>query len=444
MNLLWKKLFGSLPATDKLEKEELALLMDYKKYCDIETSEQLAEYTRLFHIIKAADFKEKKKTLQNRKFKDTHEYRDLNKFEKLSNSADLKLYFQVVDSAELKAFLAFKDTAEYELLGNPKEVKANPDLAKFKAYEKSKAYKTYVRFHNSYILEEFDSLKKSTSTAEFIKEKNFWQDAKRWEKTEEFKVEQSYYALQKSPEISFYEATDPKKFDILDTWMLTFEDNFDGDKLDASKWQAGYYHRAAAIKKNYSFANEKQANVAGKNVSLGAGLLKITTKAEKLKALAWDTTKGFVERDFEFSSDIINSGEAFQQQNGLIKAKLRVAGSTDVSHAFWMGTDGKLPHVNIFHYNGKNIQVSTYAGDANNVSVLKEKITGINATDFYIYSLEWTATELIWKINDLVVFRAPKSPNVSMFPVFNSFVSETQKGGNAALEVDWVKIFTKK
>lgn len=444
MNLFWKKLFGSLPATEKLEKEELALLMEYKKYCDIETSEQLAEYTRLFHIINAADFKEKKKTLQNRKFKDTHEYRDLKKFTKLNSNADLKLYYQVVGSDALKEFLTFKESAEYELLGNSKEVKANPDLKKFKLYEKSKAYKTYVRFHNSYIIEEYENLKKVTSTAEFIKEKNFWEDAKRWEKTEEFVIEQSYYTLRKSADISFYESTDPKKFLVLDQWMLTFEDDFEGSALDASKWKSGYFHRAAALKKNYSFANEKQANVSGANVSVVGSLLRINTKSEKAKALAWDSTRGFVEQEFNYTSDIINAGEAFQQQNGLIKAKLRIVGTKGVSHAFWMGTDGKLPHVNVFHYDGKNIQVSAYVTDASGVSVSKESILGINATDFYIYSLEWTPKELIWRVNDFEVYRTAKAPNQSMFPVLNSFVGEKQEGGTGALEVDWVRIFTKK
>lgn len=444
MNLFWKKLFGSLPATEKLEKEELALLMDYKKYCDIETSEQLAEYTRLFHIINAADFKEKKKTLQNRKFKDTHEYRDLKKFTKLNNNADLKLYYQVVASEQLKEFLSFKNSADYELLGDSKQVKENPELKRHKLYEKSKAYKTYVRFHNSYVIEEYENLKKITSTEEFIKEKNFWQDEKRWEKTEEYQIEQSYYALKKSPEISFYETTDPKKFLVLDKWMLTFEDDFEGSALDSSKWKSGYFHRAAALKKNYSFANEKQANVSGANVTIAGGLLRINTKSEKAKSLAWHNTKGFVEKDFDFTSDIVNAGEVFQQQNGLIKAKLRIVGSTGVSHAFWMGTDGKLPHVNVFHYDGKNIQVSAYTKEGTNVSVSKEPILGINATDFYIYSLEWTATELIWRVNDLEVFRSAKSPNQAMFPVFNSFIGENQQGGTGALEVDWVKVFTKK
>jgi len=444
MNLFWKKAFGGLTPTDKLEKEEADLLLAYKRYCDIETSEQLQEYTQLFHIVKAADFKEKKKTLQNRKFKDTEEYRDFTKFEKLHHSANLKLYYHVVDSPELKDFLAFKVTADYEKLGKPKLVKKDEVLKKFKAYEKSKPYKTYIRFHNSFVVTEYEKLKKLVGTDEFKNSKTWWEDNNRWLKTEEHKIEQRYYELQKTPDVAFYESTDPKKFDKINEWTLTFEDTFHENTLNPSKWKNGYYHRAAAIKKIYSFANEKQANTDGKNIVLGGGLLKIATHNEKKEALTWEPKNGFKNKNFDFTSGIINAGEAFQQQYGLIKVKLRTAGSKDISHACWLGSDGKLPHTNVFLFNGKNIIVNNYTLEGNSVSISKEVIKGIDPNDFYIYSLEWTLKELIWKVNNVEVFRTSKSvPQQAMFPVLSSFISENQKGGSGNLDVDWIRVFKK-
>lgn len=444
MNLFWKKLFGGLPSTEKLEKEEEALLLAYKRYCDVEASEQLKEYTRLFHLVKAADFKEKKKTLQNRKFKDTEEYRDFRKYEKLHNSANIKLYYQVLNSPQLKEFLAFKQTSEYEKLGNPKLVKADATLQSNKAYEKSKPYKNYIRFHGSFVISEYEKLKELVAKPDFIKSKEFWEDNNRWQKTEEYKIEQRYYELQKTPDISFYEATDPKKFKVLDEWAITFYDDFAGGTLDA-KWKNGYYHRAEALKKLYSFSTEKQANTDGKNVVLSGSFLAINTLPEKKESLAWDAKKGFTKKQFDYTSGIINTGEAFQQKNGLIKAKLRVKGSSEVSHAFWLGSDGKLPQINVFYYDGSTITVDNYAKDGNGVAVSKETIKGISPADFYIYSLEWTPTELIWKINNVEVYRATKAiPQQSLFPVFNSFISEKQKGGSGTLEVDWIKVYTKK
>lgn len=444
MNLFWKKTFGGLTPTDKLEKEEADLLLAYKRYCEIETSEQLKEYTQLFHIVKSAAFKEKKKTLQFRKFKDTQEYRDYTKYERLHNSVSLKLYYHVVDSPELKDFLAFKATGDYEKLGKPKLVRKDPVLKKYALYDRSKAYKTYIRFHNSFIVTEYEKLKKLVATEEFQKNKAWWEDSHRWTKTEEYKQEARYNELRDTPDISFYESTDPKKFDKIDEWILTFEDTFQENTLDAKKWQNGYYHRAKTLKKVYSFANEKQANTDGDNIVLSNNLLKIITMNEKKESSTWNPQLGFVTKEFNYTSGLINSGAAFQQQYGLIKAKLRIAGSKDISHACWLGTDGKLPHVNVFCYNGKNIIVNNYAQEGGSVTAVKEPIKGINPTDFYIYSLEWTPRELIWKVNNVEVFRSSKAvPQESMYVALSSFIAQKQQGGQGSLDVDWIRVFKK-
>ncbi len=444
MNLFWKKVFGGLTPTDKLEKEEEALLLAYKRYCDIETSEQLKEYTALFHVVKAADFKEKKKTLQNRKFKDTEEYRDFRKYQKLHSNSKLNAYYRVLNSAELQEFLEFKQSDDYEKLGIKKEVKENETFKRFKAYEKSAAYKNYIRFHNSFLVTEYEKLKELVTKEEFIKSKEFWEDKNRWQKTEEYRTEQRYYELQKTSDIAFYESTDPKIFKEILTWTLTFSDEFNGNSLDERTWKSGYYHRAATLKRNYSFANEKQAAAAGKN-ALVDGCLKINTVHEKTEAPAWDVKRGFITKSFDYTSDMINTGEAFRQQFGLIRAKVAVKGSKDISHAFWLGADGKLPHVNVFHFDGKNIVVNNYAKEGNSVSIAKETVKGINVEDFYIYSLEWSATELIWRVNNVEVFRTTRTvPQESLFPVFQSFIAENQQGGAGTFEVDWIRIYAKK
>jgi beta-glucanase (GH16 family) len=173
-------------------------------------------------------------------------------------------------------------------------------------------------------------------------------------------------------------------------------------------------------------------------------MLKILTMNEKKAASAWETKIGFISKNFDFTSGILNSGESFQQQFGLIKVKLRIAGSKDISHACWLGADGKLPHVNLFHFNGKNIVVNNYAQEGASVAVVKETVKGISPTDFYIYSLEWNQSELIWKVNNVEVFKTSKAvPQESMFLAFNSFISEQQKGGQGSLDVDWIRVYKK-
>ncbi len=444
MNLFWKKTFGSLTPTEKLEKEEAELLLAYKRYCDIEASEQLKEYTQLFHIVKSAEFKEKKETLKNRKFKDTEEYRHFTKYKKLENNSKLKLYYQVLQSPELKDFLTFKGTDEYENLGKPKLVKKDPVLNKYRTFEKSRAYKTFVRFHNSFVVTEYEKLKDLVATEEFQKSKTWWEDQNRWLKTDEYIQENRYYELQRTADITFYETTDPTQFEHINDWTMTFEDNFNTKSLEAEKWKNGYYHRAKTMKNLYSFVNEKQAFTDGENISVANNMLKVLTSSVKKEGIAWDTQKGFVPKTFDFTSGLINTGAAFQQKYGLLKVKLRIGGAKDISHACWLGTDGKLPHINLFYYNGKNIIVNNYAEEAGTVTAIKEVIKGIKPTDFYIYSLEWTPKELVWKINNIEVFRSSKLvPQEAMFVTLGSFIRDNQVGGPGSLEIDWIRFFKK-
>ena len=94
--------------------------------------------------------------------------------------------------------------------------------------------------------------------------------------------------------------------------------------------------------------------------------------------------KGFIDKEYLFTSDVLQTAETFKQKYGTIRAKIRCSGN--LNHAFWLGADGKLPHVNIFHYNGKHITV----GNSNNNVVDGIKISGLNPHQFYIYTLIWT------------------------------------------------------
>ena len=437
MNLFWKKLFGKITPTAKLERNESELITAMHRYAEVEKSVELAEYKKLFHIVKSAEFQENKKILQNRKYKDTEEYQTYKKCQKRENSIAIQIYYKTLKSDELKHYLSFKATPEFENLGDKKLVAASEKLTKLKHFEHSKAYKTYVRFHNSYIITEYEALKAKTATPEFQKANEFWANTKRWHTTPEYVHEQRFYELAKNPDIIFFENEKPERFEKYRKLTLTFNDEFERNTLDNSHWNFGFHYKSNKIVGNHSFANEKQANHSGKNVSVEEGILKVTTKHEKVLAPAWHITKGFIEKEFEYTSDILQTAEKFRQSSGVFRAKLRCKGN--VQHAFWLGADAKLPNIKIFHYNGKHITL----GNANKDLYDGIKITGINPSEFFIYTLVWNKKELIWLINDLEVYRtASNIPKEAMYMAFNSFISEQQHGSAGSLEVDWVRVYT--
>jgi hypothetical protein len=439
MNLFWKRLFGSIISTAKLEKNEAELIEAMHRYAQVEKSLELAEYNRLFHVVKSSLFKENRDILKNRKYKDTEEFRTLNKYNIIANSRDTKLYYHVLQSEELKQFLVFESSPEYEQLGNKKLVKASEKLQKLKSFEKSKAYKNYVRLHNSFVIKEHESLKEKISTAEFKKSNEFWSNPKRWETTPEYLQERRFYELADNPDIIFYLNEKPERFDNYRSLELTFKDEFDGNTLQKNTWSFGFHYKTPELIGNHSFANEKQANNEGKNISVSEGALQLITKKETITTRAWHSTKGFIEKEFDFTSDVMHSANFFRQKHGIIRAKIRCTGK--LHHAFWLGTDKMLPHISIFHYNGKYI---TFGNATKNV-IDGIEVKGLMTSQYYIYSLEWTKKELIWKINNYEVYRTEnKVPQEEMYLAFNSFISQKQSGTTGLFEVDWVRVYEKK
>ncbi len=444
MNLFWKKLFGGVPTTAKLEATHAQLINDYQRYISVEGSKELKEYQELFETVKSSDFKENKKTLKSRKYKDTQWYRDYTKFDKLNKDANIRRYYTLLENKELANFLKFKNSADYSLLGKPEEVKANPQLAAYKKFETSAEYKLYTRFHNSYIVKEYEELKAKVTTEEFKKENEFWSNAKRWETTEAYQMEQRYFELAGNTDIQFYNSASANKFEVIKNYQVCFKEEFNWNSLNNSKWECGFHHAAENLKNCYSFAHEQQANNKGKNISVSNGVMHLATKEEHIKASAWDAKRGFIEKEFNYTSDVIHSRNAVCRQGGVFRAKMRFTGNKNVGHAFWLSGEKKTPHINICKYNGKGVEVGIHWSSKFENKYSSNFVTGLNFNDWLIYTLEWTNKELVWYINDIEVYRTSDYvPTENMVPLFSSFIEENKNAGSAALEVDYMGVYCK-
>ncbi|MDR2683875.1 MAG: family 16 glycosylhydrolase [Prevotellaceae bacterium] len=436
MNLLFKKIFGGFQNTQKFETIERKLIADYNRYKKVENSDELKEYRRLFEIVKSADFKQKKKTLQNRKYKDTQESRDMHAFQRYNADSKIRLYYNTLKSKQLADFLVFKESDEYLLLGDKKAVKKSLKLKALKKYEKSIEYRNYIRFHESYPIAEYERLKEKISTDEFKKANAFWADSKRWLKTEECALEHKYFKLAGNADIKFFLAEEPKRFEWVEKVQLAFREDFAWKKLDETKWKAGFFYSNPNLKSVHSFLNERQANTGGANIFTGKELT-IATKIQNFKSPTWHPTKGFIEKDYEFTSDVINGSEVFGQKGGFIRAKIRFSGSPN--HAFWLTNGEKTPHINIMLGKGKTVEVGVHDKNGNCYS---SKIRGFTPSKYHVYSLYWTENELVWLINNVVVFRANADIKEKLFPVFNSFIPSKKHASEGKFQVKWLEFYS--
>ncbi len=430
MNLFWKKLFGSIISTEKFQQQQNDLEVSIKRYYRIAESEQLAEYRKLKEVIDSSDFQKTKSLLQKTKYKDTDEYKTISRFEKLQKDKSLQCYFEVEKSLGLKKYLDYKANLKH---GETSESKALEQ--EMKSYAKSKDFKIYTQYHNSAVLKEYADLKEKVSTTDFRNENNFWKNKNRWIESKEYKTEERYETLKKNSDIAFYLENEPHAAVKFVAKEMVFSASFDDGNLDRKLWNPGYFFHPPLIG-NYSLINELQANNCGKNTSVINGALRIATKKEKAVSKAWHPTKGFIEKEFDYTADVLQTGDCFCRQNGVFQIKMRASGSPH--HVFWLGAKDIFPRIQIAHIHEKEIKVGVLFKDNKE----SETIKGLNPADYLIYTLIWNDKELIWKINNYEVFRTKNHiPKKEMYLGLNSFIPEKQKAGEGLFEVDWIRIY---
>ncbi len=439
MNLFFKKLTGRLRTTEKYEKQMDETAAAVKRYRMLEKSNEIKEYKLLNDEVTSAEFIAKKKQCIQTKYKNTYQYQQLQALKKLQKNKNLQIFLDVKDSELLKDYLLFRNSADYVKLSSRKLVRQSPDLKRLKDFENSKAYKVYMKMQNSSLPDDFLRLQKETADEAFQRENLFWANANRWQTTEEYKHEMRFKQLAESPDIVFFLAQDEQKILEYEKWIEVFSDEFEWKHLQDSSWSAGFAYKGAAMKRVHSFVTEQQANNGGKNTGTINGTLAIVTKKEVATSSAWDEKKGFVTKEFAYTSDVITTADAFRHEGGLFVAKIRCRGA--INHVAWLGSDEQLPLVKLFHFNGKNIFVGTTAQNG----FAGEKIRGINPEDYYIYALDWNSKELIWYINNVEVYRTVNNiPRKELYVALSSFISATQRPAEGKLEADWVRVYAKK
>lgn len=441
-NLFWEKILGILASTAKYEWELSEMLQNIVRLKEVEESVELANYYRLKKLINSKEFKDKKEVLQNRRYIDTEEWRIKSRFDTLEKDPDLQLYFFVLYSEELSKFLEFRSSEEFEDLADADKVRNSAELKKFAEYEQSIHYKTYTRFHNSFVVSEFKELKTKVNDPDFIESNTFWENEERWLTTKEYQKEKRFNELASNSDIVFYLTQNSKKINDYINYETSFIESFDWNTLSKTNWNFGYAYKTPVEIGRESFSDEKQANVCGRNTSVDNGILILSTKEETNTVKSWNPkTKEWEEKEFQFTSDIIQTASSFRQKEGIFQAKLKCEGN--LCHDFFLTNEDMTKRLNVFHFNGEHLIFGKENSDAEDQDS-GLIINGLTPTQFYIFTLIWTPNELIWHINNQEVFRSKKNiPEEEMYLAFRSYIPEEQKGGTGTLEVDWVRVFKK-
>ncbi|MCX6334830.1 MAG: glycoside hydrolase family 16 protein [Bacteroidia bacterium] len=463
-------LLGLIPSTAKIEQAEKALITEFEKLNAFSGSETLKKFTELKELVTSSSFLSKKKEIESFSFKASDEYAKEKEFLSLQKAKDIVLYYRTVAGSTLKKFKEldgsekisgyeslqklvssmefrekmktkeFKGSDDDKKLQEFNRLKANPEIQDYFKFKKSKEYANFLNIDGSSKLTRFNELKDYVATTEFKDKKAYLLDKKRFEKTDMFKSLEEYNRMSKNEDILWYfKVKDSNKFDALKTRELTFSDEFEGDKLDTKTWLTNYFWGDKLLKDNYTVGKDLQAYTEKENFEVRNSLLKIITKPQKKEGKVW-SPDGFMTKEFAYTSGIVNTGKSFRQKYGTFSAKIKL-GNPAAKSAFWMLSDKITPHINVCRTaNGKVIS-DFFATPEKRA---KGSIGGKYANDFYIFTLEWTADKLVWKINDTEVLT--QTNDVPKEPMYILLSGGLDKPVNSmtTMEIDWIRVYQSK
>jgi hypothetical protein len=466
-----KLLLGMIPSTEKIEQEEKALVTEFAKLKSFSESEKLAEFNRLDKLVLSPGFISKKKEIESLQYRDSREYASEKEFHSMQKSKDIVLYYRTLAGESLKMYQKldnsdrikkyelleketnslefrekmkvkkFRETEDFKRLEEYKQLKASDEIRSFYKFRKSKELANYKNIDGSARLARYNELKEYVASPGFMQQKEYLLDKKRFEKSEMYKELTNYEKLKKDPEILWYfKIKDSNKFDVLKQRELTFSDEFDGEKLDTKKWLTNYYWGDRLLKGRYSVESDLQAFTENANFELRNSLLKIHIKPQKVEGTAWTASKGFIKKDFQYTSGIISSGYSFRQKYGIFSAKIKL-GDASTKNAFWMLSEKITPHIDVCRLSKGKVWFDHFTGNGHNPM---KSIGSKYAGDFYIYTLEWTADKLVWKINNTeVMTQTTDVPKEPMYILLAGLLDK-QIGSMTSMEIDWIRVYQPK
>lgn len=180
---------------------------------------------------------------------------------------------------------------------------------------------------------------------------------------------------------------EPPEF-LPEGYKLVFQDEFDGDSLDTTKW--GY---------NYSWGHSHNhaAWCVPENVIVENGIL--TLKGENKQhpdAVGKQGTFNNKKYDIVYTSGAINTHHKYNFDYGYFEARLKMPVGKGMWPAWWMLKDGWPPEIDMLEIlcsRPEELHVNFHYGPAWNEHYSHEQVLNVGfdaSADFHTYGFEWT------------------------------------------------------
>ena len=195
-----------------------------------------------------------------------------------------------------------------------------------------------------------------------------------------------------------------------------FVEDFSAAKIDRSRWNVEVTGRTVN--------NEQQAYVDSAEtlyivhdgpLAEGAendGVLVVHPRWKE--GYSSDSTRG---RKYDFISGRINTRGKIEFTHGTAAARIKMTSGAGLWPAFWLLGGGAWPatgEIDIMEYVGDKSWVSQAVhgpGYSGNTPLVNRFFfpAGSTATDWHVYSVDWSDSEMVFKVDDKEVYRATKA-----------------------------------
>jgi len=218
-------------------------------------------------------------------------------------------------------------------------------------------------------------------------------------------------------------------------WALIWQDEFEGNCLDFSKWNVEDW----AAEKN----NELQY-YSPNNVKVEDGVLKLISKNEQFKGK-------------DYTSGAVHTQGKFNFLYGKAEMRAKLPAGQGIFPAFWMMTDKEntwLPEIDILemlgHQPDQVWMVSHWLGEDGKLKSVSDTFTGPDfSKDFHTFGIEWSPNSIMWFIDDMERFKISRNiPSESMYLYLNTAVGGNWPGAPdqttvfpVSFEIDYVRVY---
>jgi len=231
-------------------------------------------------------------------------------------------------------------------------------------------------------------------------------------------------------------------------WQIVFQDEFDGDRLDLTKWGT---EMAFAGTHGPRYHNEFYVSyTVDEDVIVGDGLLRLRTDRRTVEG---SEGPGI----FDYTQGLVSSHDRFAFTHGYIEIRAKYPGGKGMWPCFWLMPEHQSwpPEFDVAEYYGGQ-QKMHYGLAYGTMHDPKWDSTGDTATKFVnewrTIALEWTPGRAVWRVDGEVrkTIVADYVPDCAMYVLLSNSVSSIR--GPSGLpdaatvfpnffEIDYVRIY---